>query len=96
MLLRLTQHYFPLDILDNATKTSPSKLHTLQDDLAMYILGLATESKLSPVEFRKKVLIKLLTGNDATNKISNRVLDQWLNKKNYQQLTRILIRCPLM
>lgn len=47
-----------------------------------YIFGLATESKLSPVEFREKVLIKLLTGNDATNKISNRVLDQWLNKKN--------------
>lgn len=63
-------------------KTSPLKLHTLRDDLVTYIFGLATESKLSPVEFREKVLIKLLTGNDATNKISNRVLDQWLNKKN--------------
>ena len=45
-------------------KTSPPKLGTLHDDLAGYILGLATESKVSP----------------STNKISNRLLDQWLNK----------------
>lgn len=61
-------------------KTSPLKLHTLHDDITGYIVDLATKRKVSPVEFREKVLIKLLTGNDATNKISNRVLDQWLNK----------------
>jgi hypothetical protein len=60
--------------------TSPPKIHTLPDNLVTYILSLATESKVSPVEFREKVLIKLLTGNDVTNKISNRVLYQWLNK----------------